>query len=92
MLKFLDEFENHPDFYERKKIAVKLPNSNVIECWTYFLTNYPENFLNLQFFDKYDSNGAHGLSYVTRYHRDPKDIAQFRNWNNINFNSDLKHL
>ncbi|XP_050548574.1 gamma-glutamylaminecyclotransferase-like [Daktulosphaira vitifoliae] len=31
MLNFLDKFENHPNFYVRKKISVKLPNSSVTE-------------------------------------------------------------
>ncbi|VVC41994.1 Hypothetical protein CINCED_3A024265 [Cinara cedri] len=64
MMEFLDDFENHPDFYNRQKIEVKLPNGDIRSCWIYFLPNYPERLLELQYFDCYDSNGAHKLQYV----------------------------
>lgn len=86
MLKFLDDFENAPDFYGRLKIKVVLPNGNVTDCWVYMLPKYPDNLINLQYFDDYDSNGAHGLQYVTRYHRDPNDKLWFSNWNNVDHN------
>lgn len=87
MMKYLDDFENHPDFYIRQKTKIKLPNGDVTDCWVYFLPNYPENFLELQHFDNYDSNGEHGLRYVTRYQRDPNDKLWFPNWNNLEHNS-----
>lgn len=86
MLAFLDEFENHPNFYVREYTKVKLPNGDIIECWVYFLQNYPDSFLKLQHFDNYDSYGDHGLLYITRYHRDQEDILKFRSWNKLNHN------
>ncbi|XP_050423493.1 gamma-glutamylaminecyclotransferase-like isoform X2 [Adelges cooleyi] len=65
MLAFLDEFENHPNFYVRQKTCVKLTNDDIVECWIYFLTNYPDNFLQLKYFSDYDSSGTHGLAYVS---------------------------
>lgn len=79
---FLDEFENHPDFYNRQKTKVKLQNEDVIDCWVYFLPNYPDNYLELQYFDNYNSSGEHKLPYVTRYQRDPNDKLWFSNWSN----------
>jgi gamma-glutamylaminecyclotransferase len=83
MLAFLDEFENHPDFYNRLKTKVKLQNEDVIDCWVYFLPNYPDNYLELPYFDNYDSYGEHKLPYVTRYQRDPDDKLWFPNWGNF---------
>jgi len=80
MLKYLDDFENHPNFYKRQKTQVKLPNADIIDCWIYFLPNYPDNFLDLQFFENYDSCGEHGLQYVARYQRDPDEELSFPNW------------
>lgn len=77
MMEYLDDFESHPDFYNRQKTEVKLPNGNVVDCWVYFLPNYPDRLLKLQYFDCYDSNGAHHLQYVTRYQRDPEDKLSF---------------
>ncbi|CAI6361666.1 unnamed protein product [Macrosiphum euphorbiae] len=65
MLEYLDDFENHPNFYERQKTQVKLPNADIMNCWIYFLPNYPDSYLELQRFDNYDSCGEHGLPYVT---------------------------
>jgi len=65
MLEYLDDFENHPDFYVRQKTKVKLPNKDIVNCWIYFLPNYPDSFLELKYFDNYDSYGEHGLKYVT---------------------------
>lgn len=76
-MEFLDDFENHPDFYNRQKTEVKLPNGNIVDCWIYFLPNYPDKLLKLQYFDCYDSNGAHQLQYVNRYQRDPEDKLSF---------------
>lgn len=87
-MKYLDDFENHPNFYTRLKTQIKLANEdNIIDCWVYFLPNYPDNFLKLQYFDNYDSSGEHGLSYVTRYQRDPNDELHFSNWSNADHNS-----
>lgn len=87
MLKYLDDFENHPDFYIRLKSEMKLPNGDITECWVYFLPNYPDSFMELQYFNNYDSNGEHGLQYVTRYQRDPNDELWFSNWKNVKNNS-----
>jgi len=89
MLEYLDDFENHPNFYNRKKINVKLPNGDIIDCWIYFLPKYPDSFIESQYYDNYDSNGSHGLQYVTRYQRDPKDKLFFLNWSNLDHNSGL---
>lgn len=80
MMEYLDIFENHPSFYKRQKTKVKLPNADITDCWIYFLPNFPDSFLDLQCFDSYDSNGEHGLAYVTRYQRDLDDQLSFPNW------------
>lgn len=87
-MKFLDDFENHPNFYIRQKTQIKLANdNNIIDCWVYFLFNHPDSFLELQYFDNYDSSGEHGLQYVARYQRDPNDELRFSNWSNTDHNS-----
>lgn len=87
MMEFLDEFENHPNFYNRQKTEVKLPNDDIVNCWVYFLPKYPDYFLESQYFSDYDSHGAHGLAYVERYQRDPDDVRSFQNWNNSDHSS-----
>jgi len=89
MLEYLDDFENHPDFYTRQKTKIKLPNEDIVDCWIYFLANYPDSFLELKYFDNYDSYGEHGLEYVTRYQRDPDDQLRLSIWNNLDHNSSL---
>lgn len=87
MLRYLDDFENHPNFYVRRHTEVKLSTGDVVECWVYFLENFPDGFLELQRFDDYDSYGDHGLVYVTRYQRDHEDVLRFRSWNNLDHNN-----
>lgn len=67
MMEFLDDFENHPEFYNRQKTQIKLPNGDINDCWVYFLLKYPDSFIESQHFDNYDSFGEHGLQYVIRY-------------------------
>jgi len=50
---------------EKKKINFKLPNGDIIDCWIYFLPKYPDSFIESQYYDNYNSNGSHGLQYVT---------------------------
>jgi len=82
MLEYLDDFENHPDFYIRKNIKVKQTNEVIADCWVYFLSDYPKSFLDLNYFHNYDSNGDHGLAYVLRYQRDPDDKLWWKNLDN----------
>lgn len=89
MLEYLDDFENHPNFYVRQKTKVKLSDGDITECWIYFLPKYPDAFLELEYFENYNSFGEHGLSYITRYQRDPNDQLQLSNWNNLDHNSSL---
>ncbi|KAL4229116.1 hypothetical protein ACF0H5_012155 [Mactra antiquata] len=67
-LEHLDQFEGHPEFYERKEIHVtslddsKMRGSN-IKCWAYFIKDDSKNEIKSTYLDKYDSNANHGLPY-----------------------------
>lgn len=89
MLKFLDDFENVPAYYDRQTIEVVLPNGDVTNCWVYMIPKYPNSFLELQCFDNYDSYGEHGLRYVEKYDRDPNDESLLYNWSKLDCSKQL---
>lgn len=70
MLKWMDDFEEHPTYYLRSKIQVQMCNSlhgdsnEIREVWTYILPKYHEKMLKLPFIKCYDTHGDHGLPYV----------------------------
>lgn len=74
MRQFLDDFEGHPTFYERKEIpVVALPDvSNNSEtstsaegkeelCWFYSIRHYDRKLLELPYYSSYDNYGEHGM-------------------------------
>ncbi|XP_045208146.2 putative gamma-glutamylcyclotransferase CG2811 [Mercenaria mercenaria] len=69
-LERLDQFEGHPDFYERTEIDVNLTNDDevlsTVKCWTYFIKDYSEKDVKQEHFSLYDSAGCHGLVYDAR--------------------------
>lgn len=70
MLKFLDEFEGHPNYYLRQTIDVKTDLCDkTLKPWTYFLMKYKPNMLTLPMHAQYDSFGEHGLRYIERCDR-----------------------
>lgn len=80
MLHVLDEFEGHPTYYDRRRIAVEIDRSaesgaevQYADCWCYFLLNAHEHLLQLPFISDYDTNGPHGRPYVLKYDRSPSD-------------------
>jgi gamma-glutamylaminecyclotransferase len=44
LLKLIDDFEEHPDYYKREEIRVKLENGDIISVWAYL---FPEKRGNL---------------------------------------------
>ena len=72
MLSWMDEFEEHPTYYLRSKIQVRMLEldekgnnlDTICDVWAYILPKYHENMLKLPFIECYDSYGDHGLPYV----------------------------
>ena len=64
LLKILDDFEGHPDFYHRRLENVKdANNGKVMQCWTYFLPKFKPEMLQLEHLSTYQSKGSHGKPY-----------------------------
>ena len=63
LLKILDDFEGHPDFYHRRLENVEDGNGKVIQCWTYFLPKFKPEMLQLDHLPTYHSKGSHGKPY-----------------------------
>ncbi|MFH4978922.1 hypothetical protein AB6A40_005631 [Gnathostoma spinigerum] len=67
-MRALDELENHPVFYQRKRERVLIDNGAVIEPWLYFLMKWEPSFLNesSECIEDYSSSGTHGRPYNAR--------------------------
>ncbi|XP_044864710.1 gamma-glutamylaminecyclotransferase isoform X1 [Mauremys mutica] len=84
MLQFLDEFEGCPDMYQRTPVRIVVVEwegkssapeerpavNSIMECVVYSTTTYQPEWINLPYYDNYDSLGNHGLHYVLRESRD----------------------
>uniref|UniRef100_A0A8D0CFU9 Gamma-glutamylaminecyclotransferase n=1 Tax=Salvator merianae TaxID=96440 RepID=A0A8D0CFU9_SALMN len=83
MLQFLDEFESCPQVYQRTPVRIEVlewegrntPDqpqvvNSILECYIYSTTSYKPEWINLPYYDNYDSLGKHGLQYVLRESRD----------------------
>ncbi|GFO30363.1 gamma-glutamylaminecyclotransferase [Plakobranchus ocellatus] len=52
-LRSLDELEDHPNFYQRLPVQIKIrtenleAEGNVLECWAYFMTRWRQELLDL---------------------------------------------
>ena len=65
MLKVLDDFEGHPEYYQRREEPIKLHSSHETKlCWTYFLPKFKSEMLQLDHLSDYKSNGEHGKPYI----------------------------
>ncbi|KAK6181158.1 hypothetical protein SNE40_009081 [Patella caerulea] len=80
MLSHCDEFEGHPDLYERLETEITLvtneknealPQPQNLTCWCYFLKKYQPKLLELPYLESYKSLPE--LPYVQRYERDSKN-------------------
>ena len=81
MLRFLDDFEDCPESYQRDKIIVvheatsaqdSAINKTGIysagqksQCWCYFCKDFTEEDLQEECYSDYDSYGSHGKPYKT---------------------------
>ena len=73
MMSWMDDFEGHPEVYQREKIRIVtvdnrglLGNNSgkkTVECWVYFLKKFPPALLNLSVMSSYDTAGDHGKFY-----------------------------
>nr|XP_020657263.1 gamma-glutamylaminecyclotransferase isoform X1 [Pogona vitticeps] len=84
MLQFLDEFEGCPDMYQRTPVRIEVVEwegksstpegrpavNSIMECYVYSTTTYQPEWINLPYYDSYDSFGKHGCQYVLRESRD----------------------
>lgn len=59
MLKWLDQFEQHPAYYRRMKVMVNLINGKndglTIEAWAYVSLDYPPDLMLRPFYKSYKS-------------------------------------
>lgn len=75
MLANLDILEEYPKLYTRREEPILMTspgseNGQVVKmAWTYFLSDFRQELLNLPYIDCY-RNGINNLEYVTRYVRD----------------------
>ncbi|KAH9421684.1 hypothetical protein DERP_014959 [Dermatophagoides pteronyssinus] len=76
MLKFLDEFEGHPQYYTRRQVSISTiitdnddNHQQILKPWTYFLDKFRSEMLQLPMYDDYNSYGDHNLRYVERCDR-----------------------
>ncbi|XP_072478140.1 gamma-glutamylaminecyclotransferase isoform X1 [Notamacropus eugenii] len=83
MLQFLDEFEGCPDTYQRTPVRIEILEwegkssapeerpavNSIMECFVYSTATYPPEWINLPYYDNYDSFGKHGLRYNPRENR-----------------------
>jgi len=75
MLASLDILEEYPKLYTRRQEPILLTGDSndsglVKQAWTYFLSDFKPELLNLPHLDSYLSNGSHNKPYVARYVRD----------------------
>jgi gamma-glutamylaminecyclotransferase len=65
-LAWLDQFEEHPDFYEREQVWVYLHSrpEEAVECWVYFLKKFEPAMLDMEMMSCYDSFGTHNRPYL----------------------------
>ena len=83
MLKFLDDFEGVPAMYQRTLVNLEVKQwaaqaegegtpspGSVTEAFVYSTTTYQPDWPSLPSYESYDSDGDHGLEYVTREARD----------------------
>ncbi|XP_068612335.1 gamma-glutamylaminecyclotransferase B-like [Brachionichthys hirsutus] len=83
MLKYLDDFERVPTAYQRTLVRLevkepagegegeeRLEAGSLTEAYGYTKAPYPGEWLSLPTYERYDSSGDHGLTYVLRELRD----------------------
>uniref|UniRef100_A0A3Q1GLC3 Gamma-glutamylaminecyclotransferase n=1 Tax=Acanthochromis polyacanthus TaxID=80966 RepID=A0A3Q1GLC3_9TELE len=84
MLKFLDDFESVPTWYQRNVVQLEVKEwvgkpdggeaapspGSITEAFIYNTTSYQSEWKALRCFESYDANGDHGLKYVYREERD----------------------
>ncbi|XP_058798356.1 putative gamma-glutamylcyclotransferase CG2811 isoform X2 [Phymastichus coffea] len=76
MLKKLDEFEEHPNFYVRAEEDIWLASESNLKngaefekvgaqckAWIYILPKFNESLLELPMYTSYSNDGSHGLKY-----------------------------
>ncbi|XP_055965780.1 gamma-glutamylaminecyclotransferase [Sorex fumeus] len=74
MLRFLDDFEDCPDMYQRTPATIVLDGEpgapqETLQCFLYSKATYPPEWVCLPHHEDYDSQGAHGLRYNPRENR-----------------------
>ncbi|XP_066090458.1 gamma-glutamylaminecyclotransferase [Saccopteryx bilineata] len=83
MLRFLDEFEDCPDTYQRTQLQIAVlewegvPSASegaptarrTLQCFVYSTSTYPPEWVHLLYHNSYDSEGTHGLRYNPRENR-----------------------
>jgi len=67
MLAFMDHMEGHPEVYSRDKVLAHFLGSPAdqsstgggsVECWTYFLKDFPPALLRQETVGAYDAHGT----------------------------------
>ena len=77
MLNWLDDFEGHPNYYERDRLKVVVtedtvdtpeekgssPQGRSVECWAYVLKKYPPHMLKRTVYCSYSNDATDGKCY-----------------------------
>lgn len=80
-LKFLDEFESYPDYYDRVPVHVHLLDDegrmtgDQVQANIYILKSSKPELLKLPFLSNYDSYGSHNMPYHERLIRTSNEEA-----------------
>ena len=77
MLNWLEDFEGHPNYYERDRLKVVVTEDAVdtpgkkegesqgrsVECWAYVLKKYPPHMLKRTVYSTYSNDATDGQCY-----------------------------
>ena len=58
----LDDLEGHPLWYKRELCEILVTSVGTITCFTYFLTNFTEKFLSLEYLSEFSKELNHSYS------------------------------
>lgn len=74
MFSVLDKLEDYPSWYTREIFDMKAEDESIIPCWIYFLKNFPESLLKLNYLDSYEDSSDR--KYLERSQRHLSILAR----------------
>ena len=69
MLSWLDELEDFPNFYNRKKVSVVLDGEtkDILDCWMYVLADFKLDLLKEKCLQSYSASDPNVKPYTPRF-------------------------